>query len=284
MCLPAPHHRIRRRQRRGCLAGFAAALATGFIALGSALPASADTLERIRERGSVAVCIWPDYYGVSWRNPKTGELSGIGIDLARALAADLALELRFVDSSFSRLIDDVLSERCDVAIFAIGITPERQKYLQFTQPHLSSGIYAITTRSNRRIRDWQDIDRPGNVVAVAQGTYHETAMRRQLRHARLLVTQRPKGREEEVQSGRADVFMTDYPYSRRMLETTAWARLIEPPPQAEKTPYAFALKPGDAAWHARLEEFVASIKADGRLFRAARQHRLLPIAVDAHAR
>ena len=230
------------------------------------LPAQADTLARIKARNAVDICIWPDYYGISYRNPKTREISGIGIDLAHALAADLAVTPRFIDSSFSRLIDDLLSERCDVAIFAIGITAERQKYLQFTQPHLNSGTYAITTRSNRRIRNWQDIDQPGNVVAVARGTYHENLMRRQLRHAQLLVTQRPNGREEEVQSGRADVFMTDYPYSRRMLETTTWARLIEPPPEMEKIPYAFALIPGDPVWHSRLEQFVADIKADGRLF------------------
>ena len=249
------------------------------------LPAQADTLARIKARNAVDICIWPDYYGISYRNPKTREISGIGIDLAHALAADLGVPPRFIDSSFSRLIDDLLSERCDVAIFAIGITAERQKYLQFTQPHLNSGTYAITTRSNRRIRNWQDIDQPGNVVAVARGTYHENLMRRQLRHAQLLVTQRPNGREAEVQSGRADVFMTDYPYSRRMLETTTWARLIEPPPEMEKIPYAFALKPGDPVWHSRLEQFVADIKADGRLFKAARKHSLLPIiAADAHAR
>ena len=239
--------------------------------------AQASRLERIVAAGELDVCIWPDYYGISYRDPKTQQLSGIDIDLARQLAKDLGVKPRFRDSSFARLIDDLLQERCDIAMFAIGITAERQEKLQFTQPHLISDIYAITTRSNRRLRTWDDIDQPGIVVAVAKGTYHEQVMREKLRAATLLVTSTPQGREEEVAAGRADVFMTDYPFSRRLLEMTDWARLLAPPENYHPTPYAFAIKPGDAAWLARLEAFVAAIKQDGRLLKAARRNRLEPI-------
>lgn len=239
--------------------------------------ALASRLERILAAGEVAVCIWPDYYGISYRDPRTQQLSGIDIDLARQLARDLGVKPRFRDSSFARLVDDLQQERCDVAMFAIGITAERQEKLQFTRPHLVSDIYAITTRSNRRIRAWDDIDRPGVVVAVAKGTYHERVMREKLRAATLLVTATPQGREEEVAAGRADVFMTDFPFSRRMLEMTDWARLIQPPATYHLTPYAFAVKPDDPAWLARLETFVAAVKRDGRLDEAARRNHLEPI-------
>ena len=33
-------------------------------------------LERVIAAGEVRVCIWPDYYGISFRNPKTRELKG----------------------------------------------------------------------------------------------------------------------------------------------------------------------------------------------------------------
>lgn len=234
-------------------------------------------LDRVLAAKELRVCIWPDYYGISYRNPRTLQLSGIDIDLARELAKDLGVQVRFEDSSFARLIDDVIQDRCDIAMFAIGITPARSEKLRFTQPHLVSDIYAITTRSNRRIKDWADIDRPGVVVAVARGTLHEQVMREKLRAATLLVTATPQGREQEVESGRADVFMTDYPFSRRMLETTDWARLIAPPATFNLTPYAYAMRPGDERWHARVERFVAEIKRDGRLAAAARRHKLEPV-------
>lgn len=236
-------------------------------------------LEQIQARKVLRVCIWPDYYSITYRNPKTQQLAGIDIDLAQEFARDLGVQAAFVDSSFARLIPDVLEERCDIAMFAIAITPGRQAKLQFSSPHLQSDIYAITTRSNRRIKQWADIDKPGVEVAVAKGTFHEPVMREKLKHARLVVLDTPFAREQEVQSGRADVFMTDYPYVQRMLVNADWARLVEPPSAYHPVPYAYAIKPGDAVWHARVEDFVRKIKADGRLMAAARKYKLEAIVV-----
>ncbi len=239
-----------------------------------------DRLSRVLAAKEVRVCVWPDYYGISFRNPKTQELKGIDVDMAKALAVDLGVSLRFVDSSFANLIADIGQDRCDIAMFAIGITPERSKKLRFTAPHLVSDIYAITTKSNRRIKTWADIDKPGVVVAVAKGTLHEPVMRTKLTNATLLVTDTPQGREQEVESGRADVFMTDFPFSRRMLETTDWARLVMPPTTYHLTPYAYAMQKGDNAWYTRVELFLERVKKNGQLLAAIKSHKLDPIAVD----
>jgi ABC-type amino acid transport substrate-binding protein len=251
------------------------------VALAFALPpnsAARETtgshLERVLAARTVRVCIWPDYYSITYRNPKTQQLSGIDIDLANELGKDLGVSVQFVDSSFAKLIDDVTQDRCDIAMFAIGITPSRVEKLRFTRPHLASDIYAITTKTNRRIKSWDDIDKVGSVVAVAKGTLHEPVMKDKLKAARLLVLDTPFAREQEVQSGRADVFMTDYPYSQRFLANADWARLVSPPATYHITPYAYAMKPGDDAWHERVERFVADIKRDGRLLEAAKRHKL----------
>lgn len=237
----------------------------------------ADRLSRIAASKTLRVCVWPDYYGISYRNPKTQQLSGIDIDNARDLARDLQVQLEFVDSSFVHLVTDLLGDRCDIAMFAVGITPQRQEKLRFTQPHLASDIYAITTQANRRIRSWADIDQPGAVVAVAKGTLHESVMKAKLKAAELRVVDTPAAREQEVRSGRADVFMTDYPFSRRMLDNSDWARLVSPPSTYHITPYAWAMAPGDDRWHARVESVLAAMKQDGRLMANARRHGLEPI-------
>lgn len=239
----------------------------------------ANRLERVLAGKTVRVCIWPDYYSITYRNPKTQQLSGIDIDMATELGKDLGVAVEFVDSSFAKLVEDVTSDRCDIAMFAIGITPLRAKSLRFSQPHLASDIYAITTKTNRRIKSWNDIDKAGSVVAVAKGTLHEPVMKEKLKAAQLLVLDTPFAREQEVQSGRADVFMTDYPYSQRFLANADWARLVSPSSTYHITPYAYAMVPGDDAWHARIERFVAAIKRDGRLMASAKRHKLDPIVV-----
>ncbi len=238
---------------------------------------SVSHLFHIQATKAVRVCIWPDYYSITYRNPKTQALSGIDIDLANELGKDLGVAVQFVDSSFAKLVDDLIQDRCDVAMFAIGITPARAEKLRFTQPHLASDIYAVASKTNRRIKEWADIDKPESVVAVAKGTLHEPVMRNKLKAAQLLVLDTPFAREQEVQSGRADVFMTDFPYSKRFLANSEWARLVSPPGVYHVTPYAYAIKPGDEAWLARLNGFVAAIKQDGRLKAAAKRHQLDPI-------
>jgi len=264
----------------GRLARTAGLLLAGMLSGGArAEPPSGGRLDRVRASGTLRVCVWPDYFGITYRNPRTQELSGIDVDLARALAKDLGLTVAFVDSSFARLVDDVTADRCDVAMFAVGVTPARAEKLRFTRPYLKSDIYAVTTRTNRRIRRWEDIDRQGVVVAVAKGTYHEPVMRSKLERAKLVVLDTPFAREQEVESGRADVFMTDYPYSQRMLQNAEWARLVAPAAPYHLTPYAYAVAPGDDVWLARVDRFVTDIQRDGRLLEAARRHRLDAIVV-----
>lgn len=253
-------------------------LAALLTANASAAPI-ADRLGRITETGVVQVCIWPEYYGITWRDPKTQQLSGLDVEMAHELARDLKVQPRFIDSSFARLIDDIGAGRCDIAMFAIGITPARAEKLRFVRPHLQSDIYAITTKANRTIRQWDDIDRPGVVVAVAKGTYHEPVMREKLKAATLKVVEPPATREQEVESGRADVFMTDYPFSRRMLDNVDWARLISPQGNYHLTSYAYAMAPGDERFFQRVEQFVADIKRDGRLVTAAARYRLEPVVL-----
>ena len=219
----------------------------------------------IRERGQIDVCVWPDYYAISFRNPRNNELTGIDVDLAIAFGADLGVKVNFVDTTFARFIDDLEAERCDIAMFGIGQTPARAERVALTTPHLRSGIYGVTLKDNPRVRSWNDVDRQGRTIAVQTGTFMEPFMRTYLKNARLLAVDRPGAREEAVLSGRADVFMTDYPYAQRMRFQHDWAEIIAPPQPVAPTNYGFAVKKGDDAWLARANSFVESVRKDGRL-------------------
>lgn len=257
--------------------------AIGLLSLGAMVGSAAQTphsrLDSVLAIKKVRVCIWPDYYGITYRNPKTQRLSGVDADLALELGKDLGVAVEFVDTNFASLINDLGANKCDVAMFSVGITAQRLDKLRFTKPTLVSDIYGITTRSNRLIKSWDDIDKSGVVVAVMKGTLHEPIMRDRLKQATLKVVETPMAREQEVSSGRADVFMTDYPYSRRMLETTDWARLVSPTSTYHETPYAYAMAPGDEKWAQRLDKFVSDIKHDGRLAEAAARYKLDPLVV-----
>lgn len=230
--------------------------------------------DRVNAKGEIHVCIWPNYQRITYRDPRSGQLSGIDIDLATALGADLRRKIVFVDSSFVTLVSDLRANRCDVAMFGIAMLPQRMEQLQFSTPYLQSDIYAMTTRTNRVVRQWSDIDKPGVLVGVQAGTFMETVMPQRLRNASVVSIKLPQTREQELVAGRVDVFMTDYPYGRGLLDTTDWAALLQPPSSFYVLPYAYASKPGDAEWRATLDAFVDRIRKDGRLEAAARRYGL----------
>lgn len=258
-----------------------AAVATAACALlGTAGAAMAgEVADRVKASGTVRVCIWPDYYGITSRNPRNQQLSGIDIDLSAELGRELQLKVAYVDSSFATLVDDVKSNRCDVAMFAIGMLPQRMEQLKFTRPYLQSDIYGVTTKGNRVVSSWADIDKPGVLVAVQAGTFMEPVMGAALKQAKMVVVRPPATRERELEAGRVDVFMTDYPYSRRLLDNADWATLVAPPKPFFVLPYAYAVKPGDDEWLAAVDGFVQRIQRDGRLEAAARRHGLSQILV-----
>lgn len=257
-----------------------AVLVLAMPVLAATAPAHAapkNLLERVLAAKELRVCIWPDYYGITYRNPKTRQLSGIDIDIANELGKELDVRITYVDSSFPTLIDNLTGNKCDIAMHAVGITPARSAVLSFTQPHLRSDIYAVTTINGTAIKSWADIDKPGRVIAVQAGTVMEPVMQRALKNARLMVVKPPMKRENEVEAGRADAFMTDYPYSKRMLDMTSWARVVPPPQPFHQSDYGYALAPGDNSLRDRVDLFMAKIRADRRLLQFAKKSGLEPI-------
>jgi ABC-type amino acid transport substrate-binding protein len=241
--------------------------------------ANTSRLERVLAAKELRACIWTEYYSISYRNPKTRELSGIDIAITQELARELGVKIKYVESNFAQLYESLEQDRCDIATHAIGITPERQARLQFSQPYLKSGLFAITLKNKEGLQNWNSLDQPGRVIAVAAGTVMESVMSKSLKKAKLLKVQPPGTREQEVLSGRADAFMTDYPYSLRMKDLTDWAAVIPAPSNMPTTEYAYAFAKGDDSLSNRVNSFLSLIKKDGRLLRYAKQNKLEPIVV-----
>jgi ABC-type amino acid transport substrate-binding protein len=265
--------------RRAWLVACAAFLIGSGACAQSSVTQAGPVADRVKRSAIVRVCIWPDYYGVTYRNPRDRSLSGVDIDLSAQLAQDLQVRLEYVDSSFATLVQDLNTGACDVAMFAVGVLPQRLEHLRFTRPYLRSDIYGVTTKGNRVVRSWEDIDKPGVQVGVQAGTFMEPVMAQALKQARLVVVKPPTTRERELEAGRIDVFMSDYPYSRRLLDNADWAELVGPARPFHVLPYAYAVKPGDDAWLQTLDKFVERIQRDGRLDDAARRNGLSAIVV-----
>lgn len=50
-------------------------MASAWLILAASTALAGPVLDRMQARGAMRVCIWSDYYGVTWRNPHTQQLT-----------------------------------------------------------------------------------------------------------------------------------------------------------------------------------------------------------------
>lgn len=112
-----------------------------------------------------------------------GAPAGVSVDLARALAAWLAvpLELVVVDTA-AAAVAAVREDRADVGFFAID--PKRSDGVAFSAPYLLiEGSYLV--RHDSPLQSNDEVDRPGTRVVVGQGSAYDLFLSRTLQHATL---------------------------------------------------------------------------------------------------
>src|SRR6516225_12177676 len=78
---------------------------------------------------------------------KTGELMGFEIDLAKALATNMGVKLKWVEMPFPELMDALKSNKIDAIMSGMTITPERNLIALFAGPYTISGKSILTKSS-----------------------------------------------------------------------------------------------------------------------------------------
>ena len=256
------------------------ALVAAALAVLAAAPAVAQQTQsrlfEVTKSRVLKVCIYPGYYAIAYRDPATGKLAGIDIDLSQELGKELGAEVKYIETSFGTFIADLQTGKCEVGMFGIGVTLKRAQAVEFTTPYLQTGIYAVV-RKGGKIASWADIDKPGINVAVTLGSYIEPFMKSYLKNAKVVSVAPPATREQELVARRVDAEIVDYPTAQKVTADFDWATVIETSEKLLPTPFAYVVPPGDQVWLNFLNQFVDAIKRDGRLAAAAERNGLGPI-------
>ncbi|QYD68993.1 ABC transporter substrate-binding protein [Paraburkholderia edwinii] len=118
------------------------------------------------------------------RNPQTGEAGGVSVDLARALAERLGVEIELVVfDTAGKSVEAVSDERADIGFFAID--PLRGASIAFTAPYvLIEGYYLV--RNESPVRSNAEVDVSTNRVAVGLGSAYDLFLTRELKQATIV--------------------------------------------------------------------------------------------------
>ncbi|WP_127556721.1 transporter substrate-binding domain-containing protein [Saccharospirillum alexandrii] len=133
----------------------------------------------------------------------TEEPCGVSVDLAKAIAADLDIELALqVFDSAGEAVTAVTEQRADMGFFALD--PVRAESITFTEPYiLIEGCYLVTQDSP--LQSSREVDAPGIQVVVGKGSAYDLYLSRQLRQAQIVRSETSPGVVPYFMEHQADV-------------------------------------------------------------------------------
>jgi polar amino acid transport system substrate-binding protein len=118
------------------------------------------------------------------KNAETGEPFGVSVDLARAFADKLGVELELVVfDAAGKSVQAISEERADFGFFAVD--PLRGETIAFTAPYvLIEGFYLV--RDDSPVKTNADVDHAHNRVAVGKGSAYDLFLTRELKAAEIV--------------------------------------------------------------------------------------------------
>ena len=130
------------------------------------------------EAGKLTVATSPDY--PPFENMEDGEYVGLDMDLIRAVADKMGLEVEFKTIQFDGLIPAVAAGgQCDCAISAFTVDPERAKEVDFSQTYYTDDLaIVVMADSDLAVLSGDELDAAINaedvVIAAQSGTTGES--------------------------------------------------------------------------------------------------------------
>lgn len=136
----------------------------------SGAPAQSTTLQQVKDRGVLKVGIRVDVPRLGYKDPATGKIEGLEIDLAHLLAKKILGDENKVElipvtaKSRGALIDN---GDIDATISIFTITDERKKSYNFSAPYYVDHV-GLMVKKDSGINSLKDMD--GKTVGSAQGS------------------------------------------------------------------------------------------------------------------
>lgn len=228
--------------------------------------ANSDTWEKIAREGVLRVGLDPTY--PPFEVATAEDLSGLDVDLANALAAELGLEAEFVYFGYDGLYDALATKQVDVLISALVITPSRLRDFAYSEPYFNAGEVLLLPADDADIAAMTDLaSRTLAVELGAQGHVEAAQWAKRLPGLTVEPYTTADDALSAVSSGQADAALVDGISGRLYLHNQTAGdhrlRLVSPPVTVE--PFAMVVRIEDETLLEKLNEALASLMATGRL-------------------
>jgi len=227
--------------------------------------ASREVLHEIIDRGTLRVGTSGTQPPLSMKNAR-GELTGMDVELAQALADAMKVELVLVETPFPDLLDDLEAGRIDLVISSLTITPRRNARVAFAGPYLISGSLLLTREeivdSLERVSALNSADRSW---AALRGSTGEALILELFPLATFVAVDDMETVVPRVAAGEVDGLFADVPFVQFQLARNPDAGLAALPSPFTTEPLGVAV-PADSPLFANLvQNYLNTLDYTGEL-------------------
>ncbi|WP_281648016.1 transporter substrate-binding domain-containing protein [Parendozoicomonas sp. Alg238-R29] len=224
--------------------------------------AFAGTLDDILERGTLRVGFDAGYQPFEMVNKK-GEYIGFDVDFAKQMAKAMGVKVEFVNTAWDGIIPALLTDKFDIIMGGMTVTPKRNLRVNFADPYIVIGQSVVMRKELAgKISKPRDLNDGTYKLAVKLGTTGHEAAKRFFPKAEIFEFETQDDAKLEVLNGKLDAFVYDLPYNSIFAsQNEDKVAFIKEPFTYE--PLAWAVRKGDADFVNWLNNYLRQTKGDG---------------------
>lgn len=168
-------------------------------------------LDRIQQRGELIVGTMGNMPPLNM-TAKDGEIFGLEPDLARMMAEEMGVKIKFVTRPFNELLPALQSGEVDMVLSGMTITPKRNLKVAFVGPYFISGKAFLTKMKTIAYADEaEDVNNPNTKIVALKGSTSQAFAEAVLDKATLFTTATYDEAIEMVLQDKVQAMIADYP-------------------------------------------------------------------------
>jgi polar amino acid transport system substrate-binding protein len=197
---------------------------------------------------------------------KAGNFVGFEIDVAKRLAQDMGVKVEFVPTKWSGIIPALLTGKFDIIIGGMGIRPDRNLKVNFSNPYYYSGVSMVAHKEQANgFKSVEDFNRPEVVIIARIGSTGVTAAKTYLPKAQLRLFDDESQGLQELLNGNAHAYIGDEPMPAFQAIEHPDKLFLPLKESIIRNPIGFAVRKGDVDTLNFLDNWILSLQSEGWL-------------------
>jgi len=245
-----------------------AAFSMGCQTMSSGAAESQDSvgfLHRIIERGELRVGMTGSQPPLNMRN-RAGELIGLDVDLARALADAMGLELKLVETPFAELLTDLEAGKLDLVISSLTITPARNARVAFAGPYMISGSSLLARKDIiEDVKNISNLNSAERTWGALEGSTGEALIVEAFPLAKYVPIEDQDAAIAQIGEGKIDGLIADLPSVSFQIARNPDLGLATMPGPFTTEPLGIALPPNSPLFSNLVQNYLNTLDYTGRL-------------------